>query len=463
MTVFVRPLVDPLGDPLTIYRTPVGLSAGAAVSAASSISASAVVGQARTAAASVLTSSSIAASASVTVDLTSILVAGTNSTPGSLLIPAEDAAYKVTATNAALGGSSASPAVQVDFPTPANPAVSHWITVDYTIANRSRRFFHNLFNSPTRGTFDHVDGLVVEPSATVGATTRIRYTWTPATQLWTVADYGAGATVRNHGPVVDLGIKLSFSPELRAEAAAATYIAGATAAIGYIHPTTRAILGSQGVCADVVSRDTDGMLESLAHRGITNSTVFSGTVGRTTGRYSVAMRGAWPATPDGTEMQTLLHELGHAMDQFWLDGSGNPEGFNQAAGASYIYPLYWPDGVTIQYVVYYTADWQFYRLDTHDEAGVFLNSQFYEVTAPAVGNRLTGEQELIDMFTPIQDSGVYYRSNITEWFAQMCLCYWFDDGFGLYPAGLIPTVTNSTPSIYTDFVSYMRGIGAFPT
>ena len=445
MTLFVRELVDPNGDPLTIYSPGTTHSAAAALS----------------------TTCTITATLSSTVDLSSSLVEGSGTYGvGSLVIPGWGGAYTVTSSNARFPGGN-TPGISVTFTTPSNTAVAQSVTVTYSVSGTSRRFYHNPFVTPT---FVTVDGLVVEPSSTVGQSTTITYAWDPATQSVSVSSYSGSATVRDHGPgdAATYGLPLYFSPELRADGSFSTAAASHVRGLLAIPSATRTMMGGRGVVADVVrnmSTTGTGLFESISWRGVFDTTADSGILGLTTGNYAAAR--STPSTPStGVDGKVMLHELGHAFDQTFLPSIGHPDGIDPYVPPDGTVDTYWSPGGALKTraVISHDANFEYVWVRNYDTDGTTLLSEFYFSTPLGQGGRISGEAGFMTIFKTIQDSGVYFRSEPDEYFAQCCMLFWALRISGFSATTAWNDLVNEVGGItaYNSFVSYMQGIGAFP-
>lgn len=459
MTLYVRPLVDPNGDPLTLYREGVSYTVGASVSTVAALDASAALSRFATAALSVSATVTAAATVTEPTDISSLIVPGSGSwAPGSLAVPGYDQAYTVTARNAALGVHT--PGIGITLPTPSTPNAAHSLTIIFKPEDRTRRFYHFAFVS----TFGFGDGVVVEPSSTIDDVTTLGYTWDATEHAWSVSSYSAGALVRDHSPsnVATYGMGLIMSPELRADGSFSTIADGLDRAMLAIPADTRAALGSLGCVADVVR--VNQLFEAVSWRGTFDPSADSGISGRQTGRFAAA-----GATAGSTiEGRTMLHEIGHLMDTYWLTADGHPGGINPQSEPDdpFIETYYWDGlGPPLAARLFYTEeDGDLYRYEEYDESGELISTTDY-MTFGTPG-LLSSESEIVAIYTPYEDSGNYYRATITEWFAQACMLFWcqFTEDFmgASERSSLIGSdIGGTTP--YNAFVSYMQGIGAFPT
>ena len=472
MTLFVRDLVDPAGDPFTLAGSGTSLEVSASVSTVAAVAAAAVSAAIVGASRSTTVSIAAAATTASPTDLSSSLVAGSGTYgPGTLLIPGWDQSYTVTASDARFSSGGATPGVAVSFSTPSTTGVAHSVTVTYTVQNTSRRFYHNLFGSVV---FTVVDGLVVEPGATIGNTTSITYSWDPASQSVSVSSYSGSASVRDHGPgnAATYGLPLYFSPEARAEGTFATFSASHARALSGIPAATRTLLGGVGAAADVVQNvatAADPLFTAISWRGIFDPTADSGMSGLTTGRWGAAQRSTVVAPADGIEGRTMLHELGHVMDFNFLPASGHPQGIDPWAPADYTRYFYYPDGTTVEYRqdFFWTLTVEGYRERHYSMAGAVLSDDTF-TTPRGLSGHISEERTIVELFTPIEIPGGfgtdYYLSTIREFVAQMCFLYWcqFTPGFLATSTRDVLIAQTGGSTVYANFVSYMQGIGAFP-
>jgi hypothetical protein len=259
-------------------------------------------------------------------------------------------------------------------------------------------------------------------------------------------------------------MSLLFSPETRAQGLFSTYEAAQITSLEAIPLDTRELLHGRGVVADVTTGGS-GLTEAISWRGVFDPTAYSGLSGLTTGRYCACGR-----TSDTADIlgQTMLHELGHGLDYNYLPAIGYPDGITGPTGNGaepYTETYYWPDGITIETIIYYTAGGHIYLVQGFDESGTQVSEDTYSTPPDPPAGYISSEQAVIELFEPHEGDGGYYRSLITEWVAQMCMLFWAEriDGFTAtsYRNGLITDIGGS--GVYDDFVSYMQGIGAFPT
>ena len=188
-------------------------------------------------------------------------------------------------------------------------------------------------------------------------------------------------------------------------------------ALEAIPSTTRTQLASQGVTVDVC----DDLFQSFGWRAVSDPTTFSGVTGRFTGSATRVATAQPQTTASLIEGKTMLHEIGHALDVCFLAAVGSPNGITPAA------PGY--------------------------------------TNASGLTGAISNEKALVDLFTPVKNAGVYYRSTVTEWIAQIAMLYWAPQISGFTATShrntLIDEVTNNNVSLYNSVVSYMQGIGAF--
>jgi hypothetical protein len=354
--------------------------------------------------------------------------------PQAVRLPLEDRHYALT-LDANFGGVATGEKYhRIVLPTPAMPSARHRIDLTVTVpAGGDHRIFTRWSSPQSRLTdeanFYH-NGRVVEP-ARYGTTT-LRYEWEPTALAWTLTGWDGAANVREYlrydgDQQENLRVPIYFSPEVQAEDDFGTIRSAHVRAAHVLPVSTRKVFEKAGVCADIVrAKDRvevvgwDSLTEGLWRRGTTD---YSG-LAQTSGTYGYRMANAvasW-APHDTFDGRVMLHELGHALDYEYL-ANRDAAGIYAAA----------PSGI--------------------------------DVTGPNPGY-LSSERTLVDLYAAVTDKpGNYYRSQATEWVAQIAMTHWMHemdlDGTQTTALeGLIGDVTNHDSGIYDDAIDYLISVGA---
>lgn len=401
------------------------------------------------------------------VDITPTLTPGVGFNDSAYLdIPAWDRAYSVTLSAESLSYTY-SRMVGVRFQRPATPAAHHRVTVTYAVEGIDRRIYHVIPDYP-RGAgapadFLLSDGLLIAPSPTAGDTTTIEYAWDVARQCVTVSEVVNGpAVTRDYGPDESAAnaVPLYCSPELKADADYAAKRASHLRALAAIPAETRGQLASVGTIAEVV---TNSLRQSVGWRGILSAVFESGISGLTTGVNTVSYSTAVTSPGAGIEAQTMLHELGHALDNSFLHVAGYPTGIDPYIPPPRTDYFYHPGTSDVWFRVDYTYDAvnSYQRVREYAPSGELIEDYTLTVLMPRQGT-IRQEADVVNIYATVDPGLGYYASEIDEWVAQCCMLFWATKNTGYSTStwnSLLTGVGGATP--YGQFVDYMESIGAF--
>jgi hypothetical protein len=405
-------------------------------------------------------------------DISSLLLAGGGAYgPGSLTVPNYDRAYLVTVSNATIAGyvagSASTPGISVNMPAPSTPDSTHWMTIQWTITGSNRRVFHNISSNW------HVNGDVIEPSATAGSVATITYAWDTTAHGWYVASATGDVLTRTHGPdesTTDL--PLYFTPECRALGGFSAIKSAHISALESLPSLVPAYLDSVDQFVEITSDSSGYLYETIYTRSIFDPSWDSGASGRY-GPPSV-MAYPWLVSNDLVDGKVMLHELGHAWDQWGLSAAGHPYGvaptfmFNGSlvSGSTNAYDdititgtFSW-FGITIVSTRFiYEPTRTMYVLTDADD------NDYPSSWTPRTGAMFRDEQDILELYATVADKpGSYYRSTITEWLAQCFMLCWADHVPGYDPtahASAVGVVGGST--IFNAFRAYAVSTGVLPS
>jgi hypothetical protein len=362
--------------------------------------------------------------------------------PRWLQIPEPDKNY-VLDFDYDLIGSLADP-IAVYLPKPASPDAGHWLDVTYRapydeVTNNGARLMYHYWRAPAYIDFDlggnvaygnlwH-PGLVVEMAPTRGSVAHIRYSWDPVGHYWYFDSWGGDVAVRDYGNLRTTNearawsLRVNFSPELQELPDFADTKADLMTNISGIPPSTRRLLAKRNVQVDAISTQTG--YESSSWRYQKDSdTSWSGVNGYfTSGWNSATARCASPGI--GVAQYPIIHEIGHAWDYNFFPAKGYTNGLIPTFGGG------------VQNTI-------------HNEIAL---QALHTAALPSITN-------------------VKWEA-VQEWIAQMIMLRWmeFVPGYTATSDSAWTTERNQcggnrahgAGTIYTEFVLYMEGIGAFPT
>jgi len=414
------------------------------------------------------TTATLAAAASVAspTDISSSLLAGTGSYgPGTITIPGYDQAYKVTVSNANIvgySGSNVTPGIRVYMPAPSTPNAAHWLTIVWTISGTQRRVFHDIRTNWL------VNGDVIEPATTAGSVATLSYTWDTTAHGWYVSASSGNVSTRTHGPdEASTSVPLWFSPETRALGTFADIKAGHINALESMPSGTLDGLGARGIFVDIGSgtnnytygSTTGYVFESIHARVIFDGAWNSGANGQFNDPSVQAV--TWLVSNGAVDGRVMMHELGHAVDQYGLADAGHTWGVDPMAPGS-------PNGTD---TVVYDAGGGYTSTYYYTPSSYSIDVEFGGVVTPyGPFDRpqfafFSDEQPVRDIYAGVADKpGSYYRSTITEWAAQCFMLCWADHVPGYDSTGYSSLVTEvGGSSIFNDFRDYAVTTGVLPS
>jgi len=470
-------IVDVAGFSLTTGHVAHGELRGSATSSAActrsqfdtasaswSVTASGLLVADRAASATRATTATLAAAATVAspTDISSLLVTGSGTYgAGSITIPGYDQAYKVTVSDATIPGYNAgtgpTPGIVVYMPAPTTPNAAHWMTIRWVVSGVSRRVAHNLTANW------HITGQVVEPEESTSTDCILTYTWDTTAHGWYVSSYTGDVQVREHGPDESPNaLPLFFSPEARASGSWSTIQAAQVNALEGLPPDVVDYLSGVGVVADVVvDLGSAGYMEQSIRARTMFDPAWDSGINGIWGHPTVTAR-SWTVTDDAVDGKILLHEIGHAWDDYSLSAAGTPWGVDRDSPHSTqdYETIVVGDPLAAHEVYEYTPTTVTYT--AYDTDGVTV---VFGITAARTASSFRSENPIVDLYATVPDKpGSYYRSTIGEWTAQCFMLIWADHVTGYDSTerdALVSEIGGS--SILADFNDYAVSIGVLPS
>jgi hypothetical protein len=349
---------------------------------------------------------------------------------GNLYVPLPDAAYSVTASMATLQGFG-TPGIALHLPVPADRSVPHWLSIEFTNQSGGGEWAHRWFTylSADEGgqlNGDYARGLVIEPASAPGTVTTIYYTWNPATKpdgKWETTSWTGTPFIRDYGPneaTQHWGMPLFFSPEIRAAGNFAALKAMQQNALSHLPYHVNKSLADRGVVINCTGGSGD-LRDSMLYRQFLDplANLVDGSIPNGKCVHPLVSAQVNHILVDGV---TMLHEIGHAWDEWGLRDSGWPYGHDPSTGhntATWETFTYWPNGQPA------SRDWgtpSGYGLDMWDESGTLTGQYSWARPVPWIQNEIP----FIDLFATVPHVD-YYTNSIAEWVAQQLMLLWGKD------------------------------------